>query len=80
MQPQDSIARRPPISPFENAPDHPADPERDKAEQRGERKSLKSLAKARLGLVTSHQDHANHVDPVTKTALLMPTQPANGPT
>src|ERR1700733_3931060 len=80
MQPQDSKARGPSVSPFENAPDHPADPERDNAEQRGERKRLKSLAKARLGLVTSHQDHANHVDLVTKTALLTPTVPAFGGT
>src|ERR1700733_13954975 len=78
MQPQDSIIRGPTVSPFENAPDHPADAERDNAEQRGESESLKSLAEARLGLVTSHQDHANHIDLVTNTALLMPTEPSHG--
>ena len=73
MQPQNPIARGPAVSPFKNAPDHPADPERDNAEQRGESESLNALAIARLGLVASHQDHANHVDLVTKQALLMPS-------
>jgi hypothetical protein len=60
MQPQYSIRRCTAVPPFEKAPDHPADPERDNEEQRDERECLKALAEARLGLVASHKPHANH--------------------
>lgn len=72
MQPQDSIARSPSLSPFEGAPDDPADPERDNNEERGESERREALAKARLGLVSGHRDHATHVDLATAPARPSP--------